>query len=99
MECQNKIQQLADDICASIPFTLGDKIKPGAMGDRRVQYPHAPGQEVPAGHYQMAPAMGGFWLLGPLQMLMGLKIGLRDGQKQWIGGQLRRIAHIYNIGK
>lgn len=66
IECQNSIQQLADDICASIPFALGDKTKPGAMGDRRVQYPHVPGQEVPSGHYQMAPAMGGFWLLGPL---------------------------------
>ncbi|CZR68852.1 uncharacterized protein PAC_18752 [Phialocephala subalpina] len=99
MTRQNKVQQLADDICVSVPFSLGDKTKPGAMGDRRVQYPHDPGREVPSGHYQMAPAMGGFWLLGPLQMLMGLKIELRQGQKQWVGGRLRRIAHIYNIGK
>ncbi len=90
---------MADDICASIPFSLGDKIKPGLLGDKRVHYPHVPGKEVPNSHYHMAPAMAGFWLPGPLQTLMGLKIGLREGQKQWIGGQLMRLAHIYNIGK
>jgi hypothetical protein len=92
---------MADDICASIPFTLGDKIKPSSLGDRKVQYPPAPGKYIPSSHYQMAPALGGFWLLAPLQTLIGLDemVGMREGQKAWIGGQLKRIARIYNIGK
>ena len=60
---ENRVQQLADDICASVPFSLGDKTTPGAIGDRRIRYPHAPGKKVSSGHYQMAPALGGFWLL------------------------------------
>lgn len=94
------IQTMADEICASIPFTLGDKVKPGFMGDKRVQYPSAPGMEIKESHYQMAPALGGFWLLGPLQVVLGLEGGLvREGQRMWVGGQLGRIAFIYNIGK
>jgi hypothetical protein len=34
--CEHKIQQLADDICASIPFYLGDRTRSGKMGDRNV---------------------------------------------------------------
>lgn len=58
--CQNRIQQLIDDICATIPFYLGDRIKPGRIGYKSVQYPHVPGSPVPEAHYQMAPAMGGY---------------------------------------
>lgn len=80
---QISIQKMADYICASIPFTLGDKIKPSSMGDRKVNYPHAPGREVPDTHYQMATALGGFWLLAPLQTLIEVDEGMmREGQKQ-----------------
>ena len=44
--CQNAIQLLADDICASVPFHLGDRIKPGRIGDRDVKYPREEGKEV-----------------------------------------------------
>jgi hypothetical protein len=97
--CQNTIQQLADDICATIPFYLGDRTKPGRIGDRNVEYPHARGSPIPETHYQIAPAMGGHQLLGALGTLLRDNIILRNGQKQWIGGQLTRLARIYNIGR
>jgi hypothetical protein len=95
--CQNTIQQLADDICATLPFYLGDRTKPGRLGDRNVEYPHARGSPIPETHYQMAPAMGGYQLLGALGTLLRFDIILRNGQKQWIGGQLVRLARICRL--
>jgi hypothetical protein len=43
--------------------------------------------------------MGGHQLLGALGTLLRFDIILRNGQKQWIGGQLMRLARIYNIGR
>lgn len=92
--CQIWIQQAADYICASVPFNIGDRVQPE---DKNVRYPHAPGRPVPKDHYQTGPAMGGWSLLQPLGALWGMKIKLRDGQRQWIGGQMARIARIYGI--
>jgi hypothetical protein len=73
---RNLIQHLVGDICACIPFHLGDRIKTGSIGDKKVAYPHAVGEEVRESHYQMAPVQGGeFQLLGPLGML--LEMGTR----------------------
>jgi hypothetical protein len=96
--CEHTIQQLADDICASIPFYLGDRTRSGKMGDRNAQYPHAAGSSVPSTHYQMAPVSGGYQLLGVFSTLLNMDIKLRDGQRQWISGQLRRLSTIYNLG-
>jgi hypothetical protein len=92
--CQLGIQQNVDYICASVPFHIGDRMQPE---DKNVHYPHAPGRPVTKDHYQSGPAMGGWTLLQPLGAVWGMKIKLRDGQKQWIGGQMARIARIYGI--
>jgi hypothetical protein len=92
--CQQGIQQAVDYVCASVPFNIGDRMEPE---DRVVNYPHAPGRPVSKDHYQSGPAMGGWSLLQPLGIIWGMKIKLRDGQKQWIGGQMARIARIYGI--
>ena len=88
------IQQAVDYICASVPFNLGDRMQ---AEDKDVQYPHAPKRPVPKDHYQSGPAMGGWSLLQPLGAVWGMKIQLRNGQKQWIGDQMARIARIYGI--
>lgn len=92
--CQLGIQQAVDYICASVPFNIGDRMQPQ---DKIVHYPHAPGRPVPKDHYQTGPAMGGWSMLQPLGALWGMKLKLRDGQKQWITGQMARIARIYGI--
>lgn len=91
------IQQLADDICASIPFYLGDRMKPGRAGDGNVTYPCAPGRPQVTDHYQGGPTMGGWGILQPLGQLAKMPIRLRDGQRGWIAGQMARTARIYNI--
>jgi hypothetical protein len=67
------------------------------MDDKRVQYPQAPGEDLPEGHYQMAPAMGGWQLLEILPSLIRLPAKLRPGQREWVGGQMMRIARLYNF--
>ncbi|KAH6682696.1 hypothetical protein B0J14DRAFT_632375 [Halenospora varia] len=78
---KNRIHLEVDDICASIPYHIGDRIKPGAIGDRRVQYPQLPGKKFSDAHYLTAPALGGFALL-PMGTVLGMKIKLRDGQRE-----------------
>jgi len=95
--CRQTIQQLADDICASVPFFLGDRLKPGRTGDGCVQYPRAPGRPPVKDHYHTGPTMGGWSLLLPLGTLAKMKIPLRDGQRRWIAGQMARTARVYNI--
>lgn len=96
---QSSIQQIVDDICASVPYYLGDRVEPGDRGDPRVQYPRAPGKPPIPDHYQTGPAQGGWSLLGPLGTLLRMKIKIREGQRIWIAMQMARTAKIYKIGK
>jgi hypothetical protein len=30
---------------------------------------------------------------------MGKRVEMREGQREWIGGQVMRVARIYSLGK
>jgi hypothetical protein len=96
---KERIQEAIDGICASVPYHLGDRINPGPIGDKKLKYPHREGEQTPEKHYKDGPAMGGYQLLGPLGTLLGLKFEMRRGQREWIGGQMGRIARVYNLGR
>lgn len=91
------IQPLADDMCASVPFYLGDRNTPGRLDDRTVQYPSIPGHSAPKDHHIAAGAFGGFHICMQVSGLFDPRIALRPGQKQWIGGQIARVKRICNI--
>lgn len=91
------IQQLADDICASIPFSLGSRVKPTAMYAGDSTYPCVEGQTVPKSHQQRAAAVGGWFLFLPLKETFYAAKNLRRGQRGWVARQLERLATIYNI--
>lgn len=95
--CETGIQKFADDICASVPYYIGDRIRPGRPGEPGINYPRVPGKPPIMDHYKTGPAMGGWSLLAPLGTLTRMKIRLRGGQRQWIAGQMARTARIYNI--
>ena len=82
-----------------MPFYPGDGIELGRIDAKKVKDHHARGVAVSEAHYQLAPALGGFQLLGTLGTLLNLDIKLRDGQKQLIGGQMMKLAKLYNIGR
>ncbi|KAL8655302.1 MAG: hypothetical protein Q9210_000970 [Variospora velana] len=91
------IQDLADTICASVPYHLGDRVEPRRIDDRRVQYPCVGDNATPDVHYTMAAAYGGMLLTKRLVELLKLGPLLRPGQQQWILGQMGRIKKIYTF--
>lgn len=91
------IQELADTICASILYHLGDRTTIGRIDDKTVQYPHIAGLPVRNGHPVGAAAFGGWLLTARLSELLSPRVPLRVGQRQWIGGQMQRVMKIYAI--
>jgi len=90
-------QELADTVCASIPYFLGDRMMTSRIDDKTVQYPHIAGLLVPDDHYVGAAALGGWFLAARLSELLSPRVPLRIGQRQWIEGQMQRIVKIYAI--
>jgi hypothetical protein len=91
------IQELADNICASIPYHLGNRMTAGRIDDKTVQYPHVAGLPVLEDHHVGAAAFGGWCLTRHLSELLSLQVPLRVGQRQWIGGQMQRIMRTYAV--
>ena len=91
------IQRLVDDICASVPFLLGDRIELTPMYLARNIYPSAEGQPLPKGHHQNAAAFGGWYILTPLRETTKVATYLREGQLDWVLGQMKRLAGIYGV--
>ena len=93
------IQEIADDICASIPFSLGSRTTPAPLHDtQNISYPTLPGTtETPEEHYRTAAAYGGWYLFPPMKQVMAVGAYLREGQMLWMALQLRRLAGVYNI--
>jgi len=91
------IQSMADDICASIPYHLGDRMGFRRIDDKTVQYPHLPTlSKADDEHILGAAAMGGWSLAQQLIIVLRLKSPLRDGQREWIVGQLHRLTKVYS---
>lgn len=91
------IQDQADNICGSVPFHLGDRNAISYFGDRRVQYPSVGGVPNLQDHRVEAAAFGGWYLATQLSQLLSPDTPLRDGQRQWIVGQLQRVRRIYVV--
>lgn len=94
-------QEMADDICGSVPFHLGTRDDNHGFEDSPlVEFPLVDGIRVPSQHRRLAAALGGWFLVepfyGPLQTCLSVE-RLREGQKEWVGGQLGRISRIYNV--
>ena len=91
----NNIQDMADTVCASVPFFLGDRVRMLRFDDRSVRYPCLGYQMTPAEHYDAAAAYSGIFLSQRLSDLLLPGLELRAGQVPWVLGQMRRIKEIY----
>ncbi|KAL9124221.1 MAG: hypothetical protein Q9217_006428 [Psora testacea] len=101
-------QQMADDICASVPFALGTKTFGGGSGGpgnrQGVEYPYAAVKgKVSDEHRRAASALGGWHLLDPLRTCVRAEMEshdatvLRPGQGNWCAEQMERIGRIYAL--
>ncbi|KAL8993791.1 MAG: hypothetical protein Q9169_006080 [Polycauliona sp. 2 TL-2023] len=94
----NKVQELVDDICGSVPFNLGTKTFGGPSDRIEIQYPDD-GITKPSSDYRKSAAgLGGWFIIEPLK-IASKAISLRDGQQDWILKQIERIQRIYTIKK
>lgn len=96
-KCHSVIQELADDICACVPYYLGDRVTFTRLDDKTVEYPRLAGSPVPDNHHTEAAAFAGWFLTGRLAELLSPRLSLRGGQKQWIGSQMQRLKRLYAI--
>ncbi|KAG8532498.1 uncharacterized protein KY384_002375 [Bacidia gigantensis] len=103
-------QEMADELCASVPFALGTKVS-GGPGERdAVEFPYvlqgAAGKgKVGPEHTRAACAIGGWHLLGPLRTVAlcegeaRMEGVLREGQGKWCEEQLERVGRVYGMTK
>lgn len=92
-----QIQDLADGICASVPFCLGSRSRPAPLYSTEADYPtidEAPAKEH---HHRTAVAFGAWYLFGPMKEVMSVGSWLRPGQMAWMRTQLLRLAKIYDV--
>lgn len=111
-DCKAEVmQQLADDICESLPFYLGDlhlNVSPDCM--LGIQYPSArrQGRRYPSSelsHRRSALGLGGWNVYANLLLLLNLQrptissapLCLRLGQLEWIKAQVRRVEIAYTF--
>ena len=88
------IQQMVDNICASVPFHLGNRTLMDVTEE--VEYPWIQGSTVSADHRKAALNLGGWFLIGPLSACLKVSF-LAESQRQWIIAQIGRIKYFYNI--
>jgi hypothetical protein len=91
------VQEMADGICASVPFALGDRDRPGYFAEPGAKYPHLEGVPTSETHYRAASALGGWYLVEPLKTVKEVGMELREGQKEWVLNQMVRLKRIYDI--
>lgn len=96
-QAMQTIQGLVDGICASVPFSLGDRVKPGQLYEAQIVYPTLPGRPMSEAHQRTASAYGGWYLFAPFKEIMKVAMYLREGQQEWVTGQLFRLATIYGV--
>lgn len=96
-----KLQELADDICGTVPLILGTRMQLRLEGGPAIEYPYIHNQKITEEHRRSAVNVGGWKLIEPYNQPLTTVANipyLREGQKEWLLAQHARILRIYNIG-
>jgi hypothetical protein len=78
------VQEMVDGICASVPFMIGDRKGPAALGEPGAKYPHLEGSPTSEAHYRAASAKGGWYLIGPLMLINGVESAAEGRSKRLV---------------
>lgn len=89
-------QELIDDLCASVPYSLGTKIFGGARDQESVEYPYMGTEKFKIAQRRQVGAVGGWYLLAHIKGCLSA-VGVRPAQKKWLMRIMVRIGNIYGI--
>lgn len=92
---QKTIQSLADDVCASVPYFMGNQMESVRLVPDLVQYPYAEERPITSTHKMSAPLMGPWHLFAFLRNLHTSNFNLPPEQLSWVEMQMNRILTIY----
>lgn len=90
------MQELIDDLCASVPYSLGTKIFGGARDQESVEYPYMGTEKFKIAQRRQVGAVGGWYLLEHIKGCLSA-VGVRPAQKKWLMRIMVRIGNIYGI--
>ncbi len=90
------IRELVDDLCGTIPYSLGTKTFGGAKDQLSVEYPYLGAAGFTKDQRRAAASLGGWYLVENIKPCLSA-VGLPAGQKKWLMRQMIRIGRIYNI--
>lgn len=96
MAATRTIQEIADDICASVPYQFGTKVCGGTTDNACVEYPYYANKRLSSEQRRQAAALAGWFLLNPLKSCLE-GTSLRQGQKEWVRAQLMRVSNCYRV--
>lgn len=89
------LHKLAEDVCASVPYFLGDQLESVRMKSGLVTYPWSEVRPVTQTHSMSAPLMGSWHIFPFLKNLGCSDLDLPPAQYQWIQDQINRCLVIY----
>lgn len=87
-------QRLVDEVCASVPFFLGNKYAISKFQD--VELPCPRDVSVSVGYRQTALRLGGWFLFAPLSVCSHIPF-VPDRQKAWIHSQTERLNKFHGM--
>lgn len=89
-------QELIDDLCASVPYSLGTKMFGGARDQESVEYPYMGIEKFKIAQRRQVGAVGGWYLLENIKGCLSA-VGVWPAQRKWLMRVMVRIGKIYNI--
>lgn len=89
-------QELIDDLCASVPYSLGTKMFGGARDQESVEYPYMGMEKFKIAQRRQVGAVGGWYLLENIKGCLSAA-EVWPAQRKWLMRVMVRIGKIYNI--
>lgn len=89
-------QELVDDLCATVPYSIGTKMFGGARDQESVEYPYISMRKFTIAQRRQVAALGGWYLLENIKGCLSA-VGVCPAQRKWLMRVMVRIGKIYNI--
>lgn len=89
-------QELVDDLCATVPYSIGTKMFGGVRDQESVEYPYTGMRKFTIAQRRQLAALGGWYLLENIKSCLSA-VAVCYAQRRWLMRVMVRIGKIYNI--